>query len=111
MRLDGTNSFVSRDGSLPPSPRMVKEPVAAHRNLSLISSPDCLTQEIRGNRGHAQMRPGSQKDGRLFYCRKGAASETRDQGWAIASTIFVPDRIPVKMPTAKIKETTACTFP
>src|SRR4051812_3291276 len=67
MRLDGANSFVTRDGSPLPFPRMVKKLVTARRNLSLIPSPDYLTQKIKGNRDRTRTRPGSQEDGRFPY--------------------------------------------
>src|SRR3954469_15360796 len=40
---------------------MVKELVAARRNSSLISSPDFLMQEIRGNRDRTRTKPAVRK--------------------------------------------------
>jgi hypothetical protein len=67
VRLGSLDAFVGRDGSSPSSPRLVKEPVAARQNMPLISSPDFLTQEIRGNRDHTQTRPDRQINGRFPY--------------------------------------------
>jgi hypothetical protein len=69
LRLGSLDSFVGRDGSPPSSPRLVKGPVAARQNLPLISPPDFLTQEIRGNRGHTQTRPDRQINVRFLYKR------------------------------------------
>ena len=63
MRLESTNSFVARDGSPLPLPRVVKELVTARRNLPLISSPDFLTGKLGGTatapgRGRAVRKTG-----------------------------------------------------
>jgi hypothetical protein len=51
--------FVARDGSLPPSPRRVKEPVAAYRNLSIEAGTDLFGELAGGSdlRPHRHPRP------------------------------------------------------